>query len=141
VAALVILVAEGHLAVFQGYKTVVGDGDAVGLAGQVREDMLGLPEGFLGIDHPLLVTQGREQLLPGGGLGKLPTATRQGQVALAIEVLQPRKVQPPKASREHAHRQEKVRPTGDPLSPVGRQAPRGQDTMQMGMMTTTLTIP
>jgi len=33
VAALVILVAKGHLAVLQGHETVVGDGDAVGIAG------------------------------------------------------------------------------------------------------------
>jgi hypothetical protein len=35
VAALVILVAEGHLAVLQGHEPVVGESDAVGIAGQV----------------------------------------------------------------------------------------------------------
>ena len=33
VAALVVLVAKGHLAILQGDEPVVGDGDAVGIAG------------------------------------------------------------------------------------------------------------
>jgi hypothetical protein len=41
VATLVILVAEGHLAMLQGHETVVGDGNVVGIAGQVLEHMLG----------------------------------------------------------------------------------------------------
>ena len=79
VAALVILVAEGHLAVLQGHEPVVGDGDAVGIAGQVLEHMLGVLEGLFGVDDPLLVAQGGEEPLPGRGLGEFPTAPRQGQ--------------------------------------------------------------
>ena len=53
---------------------------------------------------------------------------------MTIEVLQPRQVQSPKAPREDTDGQAEVRPTRDPLGPVGRQAPRGQDTREMGMM-------
>jgi len=55
-------------------------------------------------------------------------------VALRVELLQPRQVQAPKAPREDADGQEEVGATREPLGPVGRQAPRGQDTMQVGMM-------
>jgi hypothetical protein len=92
VAALVILVTEGHLAVLQGDEPVIGEGHAMRITGQILQDMLGVLEGLLRIDHPLLVTQHGEETPPGCGLGKLPTAPRQGQVALAIEVLQPREV-------------------------------------------------
>src|SRR5262245_14438379 len=55
-AALVILVAKGYPAVLEGYKAVVGDGHAMGVAGQVGEDVLGGLEGLFGVDAPLLVT-------------------------------------------------------------------------------------
>ena len=54
-AALVILVAKGHPAVLQGHKAVVGDGHALGRAGQGGEDVLGGLEGLFGVDDPLLV--------------------------------------------------------------------------------------
>ena len=41
-AALVILVAEGHLAVLQGHETMVGNGHTVGIAGQVLQDVPGV---------------------------------------------------------------------------------------------------
>ena len=53
--------AEAHLSVVEADKPSVGDGDTVGVAGQVLQDVFGTTEGRLGVDHPLLVTQGREQ--------------------------------------------------------------------------------
>src|SRR5439155_21373467 len=138
-AALVVLVAEGHLTVFQRNEAVVGNGHPMSIAGEVLEDVLGLRKRFFRVHNPFLGAYVGEQPLPGGRLGKLPTATRQGQLALTIEVLQPRQVESPKAPREDADGQEEVRPTRDPLGPVGCQASRGQDTMQMGMMVQLLT--
>ena len=86
VATLVVLVAKGHLAVIQRYEPVVGDGHTVGIAGQVLEDVLGIRDGLFGVDHPLLVAQIGEEPLPERGLGECTTGTRQGQVALAIEL-------------------------------------------------------
>jgi hypothetical protein len=108
VAALVILVTEGHLAVLQGDEPVIGDGHAMRITGQILQDMLGGLEGLFRIDHPLLVTQRGEETPPGWGLGKLPTAPRQGEVALAIEVLEPREVQAPKTPREDPNGQEEM---------------------------------
>ena len=133
-AALVIFVPEGDLAVLQGHEPVVGDSDAVGIAGQVLEHMLGVLEGLFGVDDPLLGAQGGEEPLPGHGLGEFPTATRQRQVTLRVGLCQAREVEVPEAPREDPDGQEEVRPTRDPLGPVGRQAPGGQDTMEMGMM-------
>jgi len=53
---LVILGAEGDLAVRQGDEPMVLDAHAMGRAGEILEHVLGLPEGLLGVDHPLLVT-------------------------------------------------------------------------------------
>ena len=54
VATRVVLVAEGHLAVLQGHEPVVRDGDAMRIASQVGEDVMGIREGLFGVDHPLL---------------------------------------------------------------------------------------
>jgi hypothetical protein len=98
------------------------------------EDMLGLPEGFLRIDDPFLVAQSHEELVPGGGLGESPTASHPGALALAIEVLQPRQVQAPKAPREDADGQEEMGTTRHPVRAIRGHAARGQDTMEVGMM-------
>ena len=57
VATLIILVAKGHVAVLQGHEPVVRDGDAMGIAGQVLEDVLRVLDGLFGIDDPLRVVQ------------------------------------------------------------------------------------
>src|SRR5271167_666905 len=53
--------AKARLSVVKAGQPSVGDGDAVGVAGQVLQDVFGVAEGRLGVDHPLLVAQGREQ--------------------------------------------------------------------------------
>jgi hypothetical protein len=51
----VVLVAESDLAVVEGEKPLVGDGDTVGVAGEVLEHLLRPAEGGLGVDHPVFV--------------------------------------------------------------------------------------
>ena len=44
---------EGDLAVLQGQDAVVGDGDAVGIAAQISDDLFRGAEGRLAVDDPL----------------------------------------------------------------------------------------
>ena len=46
--------AEGDAIVFEGHEPMVGNGDAMGVAGQVVENMFGAAEGRLGVDDPVL---------------------------------------------------------------------------------------
>jgi hypothetical protein len=59
---------------------------------------VGLTHGLFGVDDPLLVTQGSKEAPPGRGLGECLTATRQGELALAIEMLQACEVEAPEAA-------------------------------------------
>jgi len=120
---------------------MVGDGDTVRRACQIFQDVLGLAERFFGVDDPVLVAYVSEELAPRLELGELATATQQGQVALSIEGRQPRQVQSPKALREDPDGQEAVRPTWHPAGAMSREPAGGQHTMQMRVMTTTVTIP
>jgi len=46
---------------------MVGDGDAMGVAGEVVEDMLGAAEGRLGVDDPVLLAELPEEVVECAG--------------------------------------------------------------------------
>ena len=54
----VVLPAESDLAVGKVHDPVVGDCDAMRVAGQVMQDMFGSAERSFGVDHPVLTEQG-----------------------------------------------------------------------------------
>ncbi|MDB5582549.1 MAG: hypothetical protein JWR80_7725 [Bradyrhizobium sp.] len=57
VAAAVIAPAEGHAGLVGADQAAVGDGDPVGVAAEIGEDMFGRAERRLGIDDPVLATK------------------------------------------------------------------------------------
>ena len=57
----IILPAEGNLVTLEGHKTVVGDGDPMGVAGEITQHMMGSAEGWLGVDDPVLTEQGTQE--------------------------------------------------------------------------------
>ena len=63
----VVSPAEGDLIVLEGHETMVGDGDAMGVAGEVVEDMLGAAEGRLGVDDPVLLAELPEEVVECAG--------------------------------------------------------------------------
>jgi hypothetical protein len=56
----VVLPAEGDAALVQGQQPAIGDGDAVGVAREIREHGRGPGERALGVDDPLALAQRRE---------------------------------------------------------------------------------
>ena len=63
--------AEGDAIVFEGHEPMVGDGDAMGVAGQVVENMFGAAEGRLGVDDPVLSEQLPEETGEAAGSGQM----------------------------------------------------------------------
>jgi hypothetical protein len=57
----IILPAEGNLVPLESRKTVVGDGDPMGVAGKITQHMMGSAEGWLGIDDPVWTEQGAQE--------------------------------------------------------------------------------
>src|SRR5712691_5745921 len=100
----------------------------------VGEDVLRILDGLFGVHHPFLVAQGSEELLPRLGRGECPTAAREGQVALRVDLCKTREVEAPEATREDTDGQEEVGPTWHPTRAIRCHPPSGEDTMQMGMM-------
>ena len=56
-AIVVIAPSERHIAVAKIHESVVGDGDAVGIASQIVQDLVWSAEGRLGIDDPVVYEQ------------------------------------------------------------------------------------
>ena len=53
----IILPAESNLIMLEGHEAVVGDGYAMGVAGEITQHMMGTAEGWLGVDDPVLTEQ------------------------------------------------------------------------------------
>jgi hypothetical protein len=60
-----------NLSVVQVQEPAIGDGDTMGVAGQVLEHMLGTAEGWLGIDDPFLVAQRGEHCVEWPGFASV----------------------------------------------------------------------
>jgi hypothetical protein len=54
IAVCIILPAESDLIMLEGHQTVVGDGNAMSIAGKITQYMMGTAEGGLSIDDPVL---------------------------------------------------------------------------------------
>jgi hypothetical protein len=70
----IVLVAKGNLVVVEGDQSVIGNGDAVGVAGEIAQDMLGATERRFEVDHPVLPEQGPQE----GGQGPILTERFEG---------------------------------------------------------------
>jgi hypothetical protein len=69
--ASVVLPEEGDALFLERQETMVGDGDAVSVAGQIVENVFRSTEGLLGIDNPLLGEELAQELAEALRSGKL----------------------------------------------------------------------
>ena len=133
VATVVILPPKRHLAILTGEEPPIGDGHAMRVARQVAEDALRPGQRRLGIDHPLRLLHGVQELVPGrgrpsagtapaygGAPGRRPAAARSGRAA--------------KQAAEDPYREEEPLGARAPRRCHPRPAPRRDQAMDMGMM-------
>ena len=57
----IILPAEGDLIVLESDEAMVSDGDAMGIAAEIAEDMMRATKRGFGIDDPFLAVQGAQE--------------------------------------------------------------------------------
>jgi hypothetical protein len=80
----VVLVAKGHLVVLEGDQAMIGNGDPVGVAGEVAQDMLGATEGRFEIDDPVLPKQGAQEGGEGWRLTEGLERSRESKLGMAF---------------------------------------------------------
>ena len=129
----IILPAETHLSVFHGHQPGVGDGHAMRVAPQVAKNVLGSGERPLGKDHPLLLVQPIQQVGKNAPVGQCRNTAAQVQAFAPVEFLQSCQELTLEQFRQGLDRQQIVRPRGQPAAAIGRQAPAGDDAMQVRM--------
>ena len=133
--------AKAHLAVHEIEKPAVGDGDAVGIAGQVLENMLGSAEGWFGIDNPFLGTQPTQQGVELTRVGEVGRGAEAAEFSFLISLLEEGQHLAPEEAAEYAHRQEETRSACDPTGMIEGESTGGYEAMQVRMVTPTPTVP
>ncbi len=131
-AVSIVSPAEGDAIVLEGHETMVGDGDAMGIAGQVVENMLGAAEGWLGVGEEVAECARR---------GKLPKRAMELEPVVFEQFTKPRPELAAEAAAKCLDGQEEAWRRIDPSGTIGSQAAGGNDVVDMGMMTPTPTIP
>ena len=133
-AVAVVLPSEADLSVIEPNQAAVGDGDAMGVAAEIAEHLLGAGERRLGVDDPVDAGQVIEASSEGGGIGERAEFPGEAQPAAGEGGAQPAHEHVAEAPGEHAHRQEEAEWTGDPACLVRCDAATGDDAVQVGMM-------
>ena len=127
--------------VFESYEAMVGDGDAMGIAGQVVENMFGTAEGRLGIDDPVLVAELPEEVAEGLRQGELLNRSMKLQPVVLEQLTELVTELLAEDFAECLDGQEESGRGVDPSGTVEAQTSSGNDVMDVGMMTSTPTIP
>ena len=81
--------AERDLAVGKVDDPMIGDGNAMRVASQILEDMLGPSEGTLGVHHPVLTEQRTEKRMESFLLAEPIEASGKQQLAVTESLLEP----------------------------------------------------
>src|SRR5664279_5306544 len=126
--------AKAHLAVNEIQKPAVGDGDAVSIAGQVLQHMLGSAEGWLGIDDPFHGTQLPQQGVELTRVGEIGYGAEATEFSFLIRLLEQGQHLAPEQAAEHAHRQEESGSAVDPAGMIEGEPTGGNQAMQVRMV-------
>ena len=137
----IVLPFESDAFAIEGDKPAVGNGNPMGIAGQVSEHRLWSAERPFGIDHPFYAPQRREVSREGLRLGQAGMVAEEVQMSGVVGSGQLVEEQAAEEARQYPDRQEEAGPAGYPLLAVRRDAAAWNDDVGMGMMTPTSTIP
>jgi hypothetical protein len=85
----VVLPSEGDAIVVEGDETMVGDGNAVGVASQVVEDMFSAAERRLGIDDPPLPEELIDEMVEAIRLSEADDRSVELELVLVKELCEP----------------------------------------------------
>jgi hypothetical protein len=133
--------AEGDVALREGDKSVVGDGDAVGVGTEIAQSVFRSTEGPLGVDDPVVTEQ---EPKPGG---EAPRFSKWGEVAEKLECtleeggFKSGDELTAKYATKHLDGKEEGVARGDPAGVVWSEAAGGKYAVDMRMKTPTATVP
>ena len=121
--AAIVLPSEGDMILVAGHEAAVGDGDAVGVAAEIGEDLGGATEWLLGIDDPVAPPQGGEIAREVVAIGECGEIAEEAQFPLVECGGEPLEKEP--AEQAGKRLREEVRPAMDQRAPSGARPPPG----------------
>ena len=127
----VVAPAEAGLSVVDGEEAVIGDGDAVSVAAEVVEDLLGAGEGPLGVDDPLDLAEGLEGAGEGSGVVERGEGVVELEPAGAEGLLEQFEEETAEQAGQDPDGDEEAGAAGDPAVAVGSDAAAGGDAVQV----------
>ncbi len=132
--AAVVLPAEGDATFVKREQPLVGDRHSVRVAGQIGEHRGWAGKRALGMDDPFTRSQRHEPVGESPHVGEFGARAEEMQPAAVMRRGQFLEEATAEQPREHPHRQEETRSTGDPARAVGSEATTGNDAVHMGMV-------
>ena len=100
-------------------QTVIGNGDAVGIAAEIVQDLFRAAEGRLRVDHPLNLAAAFEQGFEAFRIGQLLKGAMESELAGGVGLLEGMDKQAAEKARKNPHGKEESLATGDPAAVVG----------------------
>ncbi len=125
--------AKGNLAVRQCDQAMVGDGDAMSIAAQILQHVLGSAEGWFGVDDPIFA---EERTQPGSeelGMGERCEFSGQVQLTAFEGRLQSSHELAAKRAPQHSNGKEEAWVGSNPAGVIAGESAGGNDTVDMGM--------
>ncbi len=110
----VVLPLKGNVVFIEGDESRVGDGDAVGISGEIFEYGAWPVERRSGIDVPLAMTKASEEAFEGARVLKRTEFAKEAQTSLAVENEESVEEQTSEQGGEHFDVDEEVVTRGDP---------------------------
>ena len=137
----VILPAERHLTVGEVHEPVVGDGDAMGIAGQIMKNVLWTAERRFGVHDPVLAKERAKKKMECSFLRKRLKTAGKDQLAFPKSSLQPSRELASKYSAEHLHGKKECVTRMNPMLMIERKTTGRNHAMDMWMEPPSRTIP
>src|SRR5713101_2676087 len=124
---------ESDLAVHQRDQAMVGDRHAVRVAAQILEHIVRAPEGWFGVDHPVVSEQWPEPGGEGLRLGEQCQISVKAELAVLERSLETRDELAAKHATEHPDGKKEPVAWFHPVGVIERQSPGGHHAMHMRM--------
>src|SRR5580704_16603334 len=129
----IVLPTERHVGIGHLDKTMVGDGDAMRVAGQIVQYVFGAAERFLRVDHPVLAEQYTQECGERLLVSERTTGSEEDELVLAKGAPQSRHELSTKDLVEHFHWQEEVIARTDPAQMIRGQSAARHHAVHVGM--------
>lgn len=130
----VVLVAESDLAVVEGDQPLIGDGDAMGVSGEVLEHLLGTAERGLGVNHPVFISKGLEPTFPCLGMFEFAKVAVETKLLVLPGSLKSGEKLSPEEPAQESNGQKEPLSAVHPALFIKAQASAGNDAMEMRMV-------